>query len=155
MNFSDTWRSRTFACGVLALILVILYAGVWAYGIASVLLPVATVGSACVLQRRMSAHRRVRVSPAIVTLLAVLGLYVGSFVTFRLVRTFEFSLAPPGTPECHIVIFSPGPAAQEFARRLYTPLRNWSLGQCDYPTGDEMRLLNRDPFTGEPLTLWW
>lgn len=89
--------------------------------------------------------------------IAIVGLtwYTVSFATFRAVRTFTFSLAPSNDPWSNIVVFSTFPTAQELARYVYFPLIKGYPCHCAYPTGDEMRLLNRAPFSGEPVRLFW
>jgi hypothetical protein len=87
--------------------------------------------------------------------LTVAILYVGTFLVFRLFRTFEFSLAPSDDPQHNIVVFSLNPTFQEIARQAYYPLTKLIPGHCAYPTGDQMKLLNHDPFSDEPFTLYW
>jgi hypothetical protein len=64
-------------------------------------------------------------------------------------------LAPSDDPQHNIVVFSLNPTFQEIARQAYYPLTKLIPGHCAYPTGDQMKLLNHDPFSDEPFTLYW
>lgn len=75
-------------------------------------------------------------------------MYVGTFLAFLVFRTFEFSLAPFDDPWHNIVVFNTDPTAQQFARDAYLPLVRWVPGLRAYPTGKQLKVLNREPFTG-------
>jgi len=145
-----TWRTLL----VMALSIVYAIAGAMIFGIA------VTATSMGILYVASAAYRRIR-KPATQTSVVILigvttvAFYIGTFVGFRVFRTYEFSLAPLDDPQHNLVVFSVDPTAQQFVRSAYFPLIKWFPGHCDYPTGQEMNLLNRNPFTGERLTLYW
>lgn len=147
------WTLRT----MLAVITVIGYAiaGTTTFGIAATATSILILGAAWIAYSRTSNGRRPRWALSVLCAITALTLYVGTFLVFRVFRTFEFSLAPTDDPQHNIVVFSLEPAAQEIARRAYNPLINLIPGHCIYPTGSQMELLNHDPFTGKRMALYW
>lgn len=130
-------------------------AGVTTFGFAATITSIVTLSIAWALHSRMTHRGRGWPQSLALAGVTVVILYVGTFLAFRIFRTFEFSLAHPDDPQHNIVIFSLNPAAQEFARQAYYPLITWIPGHCAYPTAEQMKLLNHNPFTGEPLSLFW
>jgi hypothetical protein len=130
-------------------------AGVTTFGIVATTTSIAILGAAWFVNSRMTNGRRGWPKRLALAGVTVVILYVGTFLVFRLFRTFEFSLAHPDDPQHNIVVFSLNPTVQEIARQAYYPLIKWIPGHCAYPTGEQMKLLNHDPFTDEPFTLYW
>ena len=130
-------------------------AGVTTFGIATTITSIVITGIAWFVHSRVINDRQRWPRTLILLGVTVVVLYVGTFITFRIFRTFDFSLALPDDPQHNIVIFSLNPTAQELARYAYYPLIKWIPCHCAYPTGEQMNLLNHDPFTDEPITLYW
>ena len=99
----------------------------------------------------MKAGSRVRgrIKRTAVIVAVGLVLYVSSFFTFRLFRTYEFSLMHPSNPQHNMVVFSTNPNTQQLACDFYSPLIAWFPGHRYYPDRDEMQLLNSIPTHGE------
>jgi hypothetical protein len=130
-------------------------AGSTAFGIVATSTSIAILGVAWFVNSRMTNGRRGWPKRWALAGGTVVILYVGTFLAFRLFRTFEFSLAPSDDPQHNIVVFSLNPTFQEIARQAYYPLTKLIPGHCVYPTGEQMKLLNHDPFTDEPFTRCW
>ena len=134
-----------------------LLAGATTFGIAVSLtsLIILGVGGFVYVRTRMNPQRNRTLPLASVVSMTLAVLYVATFISFRVFRTFEFSLAPPDEPQHNIVVFSVNPSAQDLARLAYYPLIKYLPGNCVYLTGEQMNLLNHGPFAGEPITLYW
>ena len=144
---------RRMLCVITGIAIAII--GIPIFGIAATITALTIPSAGFLAYSKLPTERRnasIRIALIGTTMLA---LYVGTFLSFRVVRTFPYSLAHPDDPHSHLVIFSMTPAAQQFARIAYSPLITIIPGHCAYPTGEEMEFLNRDPFSGERHVIYW
>lgn len=147
------WTVRSMLLAIAGISMMFAVARV--YGLAVTATSLAILSLAGIIAAATSSRPRTKRTRITVIAIVALAWYTGSFATFRAVRTFTFSLAHHTDPQSNLVIFSTIPTAQELARYTYLPLINACPCHCYYPTGDEMRLLNHDPFSGEQFTLLW
>jgi hypothetical protein len=139
--------------GVIALVAFSLSSGM-RFGVAVTATVLFIVVASFLLSSRIPQHRR---SPSVciaVCAVTMLAIYLGSFVAFRVFRTYEFSLAPADDPQHNLVVFSLEPSVQQLARDVYSPLIRLFPAHCYYPDRHDMQLLNHDPFTGERIVLY-
>jgi hypothetical protein len=86
-------------------------AGVTTFGIVATLTSIVILGAAWFGHSRMTNRGRGWPKRLALAGVTVVILYVGTFLAFRLVRTFGLSLADPDDPQHNTVVFSLNPTA--------------------------------------------
>jgi hypothetical protein len=125
------------------------------FGVPIMTASILVVGAAWLAFVLMASKPRTKSMVVVAVLLSTLALYTGTFLAFRIFRTYEFSLAPLDDPRSNLVVFSMEPRAQEFARILYYPLIKIVPGHCYYPTRQEMEQLgpSEDRYGVDPIEM--